>query len=270
MQGGRLAVALALAAGVSGGCAAGSRGAVDEPVPSPVEPEVEAPAPGEFHPFYAKKLLAEGLPVISSARVPDEALRAAAETVTGMLARRPDLLEALVRAKVRVAIMASSEVTTDVPEHSDLVPKEYWDRRARGLGATPARPVVSGAEENLLGLPGDRYRGEDTLVHEFAHTVHGIALDALDPGFAARLDAAYREAKGKGLFADTYAISNAAEYWAEGVQSWFDANQETPSRMPDGIHNHVNTRAELEAYDPVLAALVAGVFRDTPWRWRRP
>ncbi|MFQ5808669.1 MAG: alpha/beta hydrolase [Armatimonadota bacterium] len=31
--------------------------------------------------------------------------------------------------------MSEDEFTTDVPEHSDLEPAAYWDRRARGLGA---------------------------------------------------------------------------------------------------------------------------------------
>lgn len=51
--------------------------------------------------------------------------------------------------------MAQDEMTTDVPEHCDLRPKDYWDRRARRLGATDARPAVSCGEENLLCLPGD-------------------------------------------------------------------------------------------------------------------
>jgi hypothetical protein len=54
------------------------------------------------------------------------------------------------------------------------------------------------------------------------------------------------------------------------VQSWSDGNQETVSGAPNGIHNHVNTRAELEDCDPDLAAPIAGVFRDTPRLWRRP
>ena len=41
------------------------------------------------------------------------------------------------------------------------------------------------------------------------------------------------------------------EYWAEGVQSWFNTN-----RPPDHDHNHVDNREELKAYDPPLAKLV--------------
>jgi len=60
------------------------------------------------------------------------------------------------------------------------------------------------------------------------------------------------------LWQDTYAATNEEEYWAEGVQSYFDVN--LASDPPDGIHNHVDTRAKLAAYDPALYALVDEVF----------
>ena len=46
----------------------------------------------------------------------------------------------------------------------------------------------------------------------------------------------------------TNAAVNHHEYFAEGVQSWFDNN-----RVNDHDHNHVNTRALLLEYDPGLA-----------------
>jgi hypothetical protein len=48
------------------------------------------------------------------------------------------------------------------------------------------------------------------------------------------------------------------------VQSWFDDNRE-----PDHDHNHVNTRAELIAYDPALAALCREVFADTEIKYTK-
>ena len=70
-----------------------------------------------------------------------------------MLDGRHDMLDAMADQKVRLVVMAWNEFTTDVPEHADLEPAVYWDRRARGLGATPEAPV-SCAEENLLAYPG--------------------------------------------------------------------------------------------------------------------
>ena len=62
-----------------------------------------------------------------------------------------------------------------------------------------------------------------------------------------------------------YAGNNSAEYWAEGVQDWFDTN-----RTMDHDHNQLHTRAQLKTYDPPLAALCAEVFGDTPWRFVSP
>jgi len=57
---------------------------------------------------------------------------------------------------------------------------------------------------------------------------------------------------------DTYAATNPQEYWAEGVQSFFDLNA---SAIPtNGIHNEIHTRSGLMAYDPVLASLIAEFF----------
>ena len=68
-----------------------------------------------------------------------------------------------------------------------------------------------------------------------------------------------------GLWKTKYAATNHAEYWAEGVQSWFDNN-----RQPDHDHNHVDTRDELKEYDPALAALCKEVFGDTVLKYTKP
>ncbi len=216
-------------------------------------------------PFYRKLLRVGPFPVVGSAQVSDYALREAAWIVAHLLEGRPDLLRAMASSRARLAVMAFNEFTTDVPEHAGLTPKVYWDRRARGLGATPAAPAVSCAEENLLSFPGDVYPTENILIHEFAHAIHALGLRAVDPGFDARLVAAFRSATHRGLWRGTYAAVNHGEYWAECVQSWFDDNREN-----DALHNHVNTRAELKDYDPAAAALCAEVFGDRPWRYVRP
>lgn len=225
----------------------------------------EPPAESGFDPFYTKYVSARGFPVVGSEKVSDYALVEAACLIDHMLDKRPDIRAALIENKVRCAVMAYSERTTDVPEHSDLKPARYWDRRARGLGATRIRPAVSCGEENLLGYPGDPYAGECILIHEFAHAIHQMGLNPIDKTFQPRLNEAYESATKKGLWKGTYAAASVAEYWAEGVQSWFDTN-----RAPDRVHNEVNTREELEEYDPTLAALIAEVFRGTEWRYVPP
>jgi cyclophilin family peptidyl-prolyl cis-trans isomerase len=215
----------------------------------------------DLSPFYQKYTHAGPLPILGSAQVSDYALREAVWIVQHVLAGRDDILQALADRGVRMVIMAHNEYTTDIPEQANMTPKDYWDRRARGLGGR----IISGAEENLLCFPGDPYSTENILIHEFAHVIQQYGMRSVDPTFDRRLRAAYEQARAAGLWEGTYAGSNMAEYWAEAVQDWFDNN-----RQNDGVHNHVNTRSELKAYDPNLAVLVAEVLGERDWRYQKP
>ena len=243
------------------GCQGGQRTSGSDV--GPVSDELRADF--ELAPFYGKSVMVGPLPVVGSADVSDAALLEAAWIVHKMVGQRDDILQAMADQSVRLVVMAWNEFTTDVPEHAHLEPAVYWDRRARGLGATPEAPAVSCAEENLLAFPGDPYEEENILIHELAHAIHAMGLNRVDPAFEGRLNEAYARAKEQGLWRGTYAITNPEEYWAEGVQSWFDDNRED-----DALHNLVNTRAELEEYDPALAVLCGEVFGDKEWRYQRP
>lgn len=226
---------------------------------------VAPPAELSLDPFYRKCILLNGFPVLSSEKVHDAALREAAWLISQMLAPRPDVLIALKESGTRFTVMAVDELTTHVPEHADLRPGRYWDRRARGLGATRRRPCVSCGEENLLRYPGDPYAAESILVHEFAHAIHEMGLNRIDDEFDARLRTVYEQALADGLWEGTYAATNRNEYWAEGVQSYFDTN-----RQSDAQHNQVDTRAELQDHDPRLFALIDEAFQQNEWRYTRP
>lgn len=219
----------------------------------------------KLDPFYQKHLAVGELPIVGSANVSDAALLEAAWIVNKMLSHRPKILTAMADNNTRLAVMAFNEYTTDIPEHAHLTSRVFWDRRARGLGATPSAPAVSCAEENLLGHPGDPYAAENICIHEFAHAIHSMGMSTVDPTFDDRLKTAFETAIAKELWVNTYASGNRQEYWAEGVQSWFDDNREN-----DSLHNHVNTRLELKKYDPRLARLCEEVFGDNQWRYKKP
>jgi len=223
------------------------------------------PAELKLPTFYAKYVEANGYPIVSSARVNDYALKEAAYLIDMMLAQRPDVRRAMIESGSRMIVMAHDEYTTDIPEHSHLKPKEYWDARARGLGGSREEPVCSSAEENVLAFEGDPYSTENILIHEFAHNMHYRGLIELDPTFDDRLKQTYERAMAQGLWKGKYASTNHAEYFAEGVQSWFDNN-----RPPDHDHNHVDTRAELKEYDSGLAAICEEVFGDTKLVYTKP
>jgi len=222
-------------------------------------PITAPPARIQVDPFYKKYVDFHGISIVSSERVADEALREVAHLIAKMLEERPKVLEAMGEVGVRFVVIHSNEAVTDIPEHSRMKPNLFWNLRARGFGGQP----VSCGEENLLNLPGDRYANESILVHEFAHCIDGT-MRRLDETFRSRLRATFAAAREKGLWENTYAGTTPGEYFAEGVQSWFNTN-----RTNDSLHNHVDTREELKEYDPPLAALVEEACGDGAWRYRR-
>ena len=223
------------------------------------------PARLRLDPFYEKHVDVGGYPIVSSGRVNDFALLEAAFLVDAMLAERPGVRAAMAENGSRLIVMAHDEMTTDVPEHSALRPRDWWDARARGLGGTWRDPVCSVGEENLLAYEGDPYSAESILIHELAHNIHLVGMATVDPSFDKRLEACYERAMEAGKWRGFYAATNHHEYFAEGVQSWFGNN-----RPPDHDHNHVDTRAELIEYDAGLAEMCREVFRDTDLVYTKP
>ncbi len=233
-------------------------------IPEPIPPPTTVRTTFNLDPFYQQWIDIEGLPVVASAKVNSYALQEAAWLIRQMIGHRKDILRALAKNNVRFVVMAHNEMTTQIPEHSDLKPDFFWDVRARGLGSTPSRPAVSCGEENLLNFHGDPYGRENILIHEFSHAIHQMGLNTIDSTFDKRLAATFNAAVKKGLWQNTYAITNREEYWAEGAQSWFNTN-----RANDYQHNHVDTREKLKVYDPTLAALLTEVYGDSDWRYSR-
>lgn len=226
-----------------------------EPQPEPVC--VVSPIPDELRaaydldPFYVKHTLARGVPVISSAAPSDAALSRACELLIDMLSVRDDVVDILLQRRTRFGIIGNDELTNDIPEYRGF--PDTINTRARGLGG---QDIGTCAEESILcDRQRDRWRGEGICVHEFSHTISAAGLFRADPTFEPRLRAAFQDAEAEGRFDNTYAMENLREYWAEGVQDWYDTNLEAvPS---NGIHNEIDRRFELEEYDPVLYGLIA-------------
>lgn len=223
------------------------------------------PAALKLPAVYTKYVSASGYPVIAFERVNDYALKEAAWLIDMMLHHRPDIRKAMIASGSRFIVIPFDAYTTDIPEYAHLKPKDFWDARARGLGGSPTDPVCSSGEENLLAFSGDPYDAECILIHEFAHNIHLRGLNRVDPTFDERLKKVYQRAMKAGLWKGKYPSVNRMEYFAEGVQSWFGNNREN-----DHDHNHVNTRKELVAYDPDLAALCEEVFGKTKLVYSKP
>lgn len=92
------------------------------------------------------------------------------------------------------------------------------------------------------------------------HILHGVGILPTNPEFNGQLKNALKKALAEEKWENTYAATNIWEYWAEGVQSWFNVNGEVAK--PDGKHNFVNTREELKEYDPGLYEILAGYFPE--------
>ncbi|MGX7895542.1 glycoside hydrolase [Tsuneonella sp. HG222] len=235
-----------------------------------------APPEGlRLDPFYTKYLDVGGIPLVSSARVPDAALVRAKGLIDGMLAHRPDLRATLAREGYRVAVLAESEGVLDLPEQAhwtkpgeddprltrcerkhyaerigSLTDRQYWDARARGM----AGKLTSGAEEDLMGRETSRWYGETIFVHEFAHDVL-YAIEIADPDLYRAVEAAYEAARAQGRWKDEYALTTVHEYWAEGTQFWFNSN-----KLAVMQGRQVLSDRDLAAYDPPLHAVLARAY----------
>jgi hypothetical protein len=215
-------------------------------------------------PFYKKYVNVNGIHIASSWRVPDSAIVQCCRIVYYMTKDLPaPVMKALTEHKTRMTIMARYEGTTDVPEHRYLAQDTSinWDLRARGLGGDLTLPLTSCAEENLLGYQIDKYHAEDITIHEFAHSIHLIGICSVDTAINTQLKKSMDAAIAAGKYTNTYAITDTAEYFAEGVQDWFNVNAEMPK--PDGKHNPLNTREELKRYDPTLYEIISRYFPTT-------
>jgi hypothetical protein len=230
-------------------------------------------------PFYKKYVDALGIPIVTSDKVPDAALLAARDIVQFMLADRPDLRKELIRKKWKVAIMAQTEVTYDIPEHRKFRPlpkidderltppqrenyhkpggvgtmtgEQYWNGRGRGFGGEPnGENTTSCAEENLLGYPGTRYYGSSICVHEFSHGIMRGAIYTVDPEYRKAVEDAYAAAKAQNLSsAQGYPGNNFNEYWATGIEAY--------------VFGSGRGRDTLLAADPRLYELVRQVIPAT-------
>ena len=130
-------------------------------------------------------------------------------------------------------------------------------------------------EENVLMLPDEPFAGKCMTVSVFAKGLYRVTgTRPVDPEFEKRRDRQQYElrvtrldiefdkkltklfdaAMGKGLWKGTAAARDRAEYWAAGVEAYFDAAG--TGTAPNGADRPITTREALKAYDPDLYALV--------------
>jgi len=225
---------------------------------------VESP----LDPFYKKYVDCDGLPILSSENVSDEALLQACYIAREMLSRIPKAREEMIKCHFRIGVVGYKENITDMPEcrqWPEWWPDTDWNERGRGYGATLNVPLMTIGEENLVKIPNfqERYYSESIMVHEFGHNVD-FALRRVDTKYKKALSDAFENAKNTGLWKDTYSMSNSEEYFAEAAQAWYNTCRMVVPNLNGKGTFKLKTRAQLKAYDPMLYDLCASVFPEEP------
>ena len=219
-------------------------------------------------PYYRKYLDANGMPIVASRFVADSALVQARKIIIAMLEKIPEAQEHMLASHFRVGIIGNNENVTDMPEYRIMPimwPNTNWDARGRGYGATGMIPLMSCGEENIIMInQHERYKTESIMVHEFAHNVE-YGLRKYHTTFCKAIDTAFKHAVDNNLWCDrhgrpTYSRDNVSEYFAEGVQAWFNT-----CRMVVNINGKdtmLKYREQLKSYDPMLYDAIQMVMSD--------
>lgn len=249
------------------------------------------PAKFKFDPYYAKFTWAREFPVLGSAQVSDAALLKANDTIRKMFAYRHDILKAMIAEGARLVVLGRKEKLSNLPEFKEAKTKPEFDE-VRFLDYTPELKVMVVPEENVLGLRGEPFAGRCMVVSVFARGLYTatarrpvipdfdkrrdkqqyeLRVKRLDVEFDERLKKAFDTATGQGLWKGTAAAQDRVEYWAAGVEAYFDAAGD--GHPPHSADRPITTRESLKSYDPELYSLVdeTMAYRErVDWRYKRP
>lgn len=213
--------------------------------------------------FFKKHIDVDGIIIMGSNKVSDTSFVIAKSIVIKMLAKIPEVKKAMVKNHAQIILVAQNEEFSDIPEFKgfDTLRDQdgnILDKRLRGLSLAGKNLFMSCGEETLICSPSDTHKGENIFVHEFAHTIANLGINAVDTTFLSTLKQMYNRAKNKQLWKNTYAIASFQEYFAEGVQCWFNVCRK--SIPGDGVANEISRRSELKFYDPELYNLLSKYF----------
>jgi len=225
----------------------------------------------KIDPFYTNHVVVDGILVTGSDKVSKRALSEVGYLAKKMLANRPDVVVDLCKnRRMFVAVMAYTELQSDLPECKGM--GDWWDFRARGLGSRPP----SCGEENVLQFKGDPWAGENIFIHEFGHVIQGHVGKGIE-NFNERMKGMHAKAEASGRFRG-YGISGGpGEFWAEGVQAYFNCNGTIRPKSGGGQSSfeavdgngehvcHIQTREQLKKYLPEFFKLVDEAFGQNPW-----
>ena len=188
-----------------------------------------------------------------------EATAAALRLLQAQLAEIVHVVPAPAVAKLREVPLWFSPQYPGSHGGAEYHPDAGW---LRGNGRDPA--MAKGVEfSNISRFAQEMERMPNFALHELAHAFHDRVLTFTQP----EVLASFASAKAAGTYdrvarhhgngrpgtvEKAYAMADAKEYFAEGTEAFFSRNDYFPF-----------TRAELDAHDPVLAALLGRLWGGT-------
>jgi hypothetical protein len=204
--------------------------------------------------------------------------------VRNMFRYRHDILKAIIDANVQLAIITPGRSPKEIPHVKRI--RRKWFVKEQTLPAKKDPPFrFATPESNLLESASNPAPGQNLLIRDMALLTYYITglretdpeydkrrhvqqyekgLERIDSRFDEKVSKLYRKAKKQSLWSGTPAVKNRFNYFAEAVQSFFNAN-----RIVISANHHINTREQLQAYDPDIALLVADIFKHperVDWR----
>lgn len=229
--------------------------------------------------WISKYVWCRGFSILGTKSVSEKAMLEADRIIRNMFRYRHDVLKAIIDANVQLVVISPGESPRDIPHVSRIRRKLFVNKQS-------ALFRFSTSETNLLKSAGNPAAGENLLISDMALLMYYITglrevdpeynkrrhvqqyekgLERIDRRFDDKVRKLYRSATKRNLWAGTAAMNNRFEYFAEGVQSFFNANQIITSGS-----DRVNTREQLQVYDPDMALFIGDVFKHperVDWRY---
>lgn len=217
------------------------------------------PAEVDLPSYYTKYLNCSGIPIVGSSDITDEALYLADSTVNFVLIGLSEIKAQLISSGEYVILYPPGGSITDIPEYANANQSGFAGVYDYGVHAAVS-PMA-----NLLCYLGPLNGNVDdnVLVHELGHMIQFAGIEQLNSGFSAELQAAYNSAISNGLWANTYNATNSGEYFATGLQIWFNVRYPYGPPQGDGSGNDIIKRTRLETYDPTLYQIYANYFNTS-------
>jgi hypothetical protein len=237
------AAGAAVATGGSGGAAGTNNSPAAGCEVSPITADMRSRYKNMNDDYYQKYASANEVVVATGPEVADEAVIRYCRLLTEMMSNE----------KVRQAIIADKMWFTMIDEKEQLsslpqINKEYGtslNARARGLGGLT--PTIC-AEDSIMCLPGDKWKGDCICPHETGHTLYSSGI-AKVPELSSRLTSITSDVRSSGRISNAYVWQDGNEsgMMSWGVQVWYDC---AINGTKGAYHSDINTRAELQKEMP--------------------